>query len=246
MERSKVLKAARELRLLENPYSVDDIKSRYVGKGTEKKDLFSFLKFFIDLKRISRERKTLKEYQTIINDLKDYELYFNEKLSYEKIDDAFYYKYMEYLTLISSNSINTIAKKFSTFKTMLNAATKLGHNTNHAYQRFKVRTIHTDKVFLSKKELLQLYHTDFRDNYRLQKVKDVFCFGSFTGLRFSDIDALRKEHVKTRRRGSGEKYTVLDFNEMKTKKGLCVPLNKYALQLVNKYLDNLPLVPFIA
>lgn len=63
---------------------------------------------------------------------------------------------------------------------------------------------------------------------RLEKVRDVFCFSCHTGLRLSDILSLKKEHIQN---GYLTKYIV------KTRQKISIPLNKSALQILEKYQD---------
>lgn len=238
LERSKLMKAVRELRLSEQDYSIYEVKKRYFGEHVKRKRPIEYLEYFIGLMETSRRRKTLSEYTTIVNDLKEYEKYYEEKLLFENINDEFLAKLLNYLILEKENNVNTIAKKVSTFKTMMNAATKSGYNLKLDFRDFKTKKIETPKVFLNKGELLKLYSSDFSTNYRLEKVKDVFCFGCFTGLRFSDIDGLREESVVKRIDKTGKEYLALDFSVLKTNEQLFVPLNKYAAELIIKYQNN--------
>ena len=64
---------------------------------------------------------------------------------------------------------------------------------------------------------------------RLIPVRDNFCFSCFTGLRFSDIDKLRKMHLKN---------NYIEIKTDKTKDFLKIPLNKYAIEILNRYTDH--------
>lgn len=64
------------------------------------------------------------------------------------------------------------------------------------------------------------------NNKRLAKVRDVFCFSCVTGLRYSDLMALRWENIK----GNELRITVT-----KTKEQLTIPLTGYAVDILVKY-----------
>jgi hypothetical protein len=70
---------------------------------------------------------------------------------------------------------------------------------------------------------------DFKGNTRLERVRDLFCLGCFTGQRFSDIMRFDKQDL------SGIKWSFVSF---KTRKRAVVPFNGYianALPILQKY-----------
>jgi integrase len=110
-----------------------------------------------------------------------------------------------------------------------------GYHTNEAYQEFTVKVkAKNDIVTLTEDELLAIYSLDLSNNQRLDRVRDLFCFGCFTGQRWSDIDAFRKEQIK------GDNW---DFISMKTKSRIIIPLKGFAapaLDILEKYDYKLP------
>ncbi len=63
------------------------------------------------------------------------------------------------------------------------------------------------------------------ENRRKERVRDLFCFMCFAGIRFSELQRLKKEDLKegeifVRRPGGGVRI---------------IPMNKYALQIHRKY-----------
>ena len=86
-------------------------------------------------------------------------------------------------------------------------------------------------------ELRQFYTFDFKDSPSLERVRDVFCFGCFTGQRWSDIERLDKSEIHE---------DVWSFNAYKTKKGTEIYLTGYAapaLDILKKYNFQLPIIP---
>ncbi len=63
-----------------------------------------------------------------------------------------------------------------------------------AYKKFSYTEKEKEVIFLTMEELLHLYSFEF-DNKRLSKARDMYCFGCFTGLRISDINQLRHDHI---------------------------------------------------
>lgn len=83
-------------------------------------------------------------------------------------------------------------------------------------------------VFLTLDELLKLYTFDFSEG-RLAHIRDVFCFLCFSGLRFSDLQKLKKTDVK-----NGRMYVTTQ----KTSEAIEVELNKYTAEILERYADN--------
>ena len=235
LNKEKLKKLERELRQKNPEYTFEDLKDAFQQRKNKKLGVLDFIDNFISEAEASHQKKSLKEYRTIYNDLKAFEKLHNTTITYSKINHYFFTKYLAFLTQVKENGQNTIAKKISTLKTLLNYAAKSGHHKNFAFKDFTVKRIKTDKVFLTKAELNLIYNLDLNGNPRLEKVRDVFCFGCFTGLRYSDILTLKFAEVISKNDVNGKSYKALQFHVQKTKQLLVVPLNKYALEILDKY-----------
>ena len=84
---------------------------------------------------------------------------------------------------------------------------------------------------LVQKELDLLINYDFLENIRLDRVRDLFTFACFTGLRISDVINLTKANVK-----NGFIY----LNIIKSSQNSGIPLTKHALAILEKYNYKLP------
>lgn len=154
-----------------------------------------------------------------------------KQLDFDDITIDFYSDFTAYLQSLGL-ALNTIGHKIQTLKVWLNEATFKGINTNNQYknQRFRAITEQTDSVYLSVKELEQIYSTDCKSE-RLNKVKDLFLVGAFTGLRFSDVTSLTKENIK----GS-----TISIEQHKTGKRVAIPLHPIVIDIWRKYGEKLP------
>ena len=119
--------------------------------------------------------------------------------------------------------------KFSAYKKFSNSGTKREKKAE-------------DIVTLTLSELRQLYTFDFskakdlkpEKQKSLERVRDLFCFGAFTGQRWSDIERLDKSEIH------GD---VWSFSAYKTKKDTEIYLTGYAapaLDILKKYNFELP------
>ena len=228
---AKIKKIERTFRMEGNEdFTLEEVKNKFKENKKKKVGLYDYFDQLIDEFGGSLQPRTLKKYQTVINDLREFQKHTNYRVSFDRINDTFLRKYLTYLYGERKVSQNTAEKKVSTLKTMLKHAKKAKVNVYSDFEDFKVKKVKTKKVFLNYDELMQLYTCDFSKNSRLDKVRDIFCFGAFTGLRFSDIMQLKYSHIHR----STERNWI-DFTIVKTRQHLRVPLTKYALEIINKY-----------
>ncbi len=149
------------------------------------------------------------------------------KLSFDNIDMEFYEGLLRYCFEekdYKNNYTGTIVKNLKAF---LNWATEKGYNTNLEFKKkaFKKLTEEPEIIFLTFEEVLKFYNHKF-DEKKHSDIRDVFCFGCFTGMRYSDILALTPENVY------GEKII---YRIAKTGKNNTIPLNPYTQALLKKH-----------
>lgn len=89
-----------------------------------------------------------------------------------------------------------------------------------------LRQVPRNVTYLEWDELMHFYRFDYDGHPSLAHVRDVFCFCAFTGLRYSDAEALRWSDV------SGDMLRVVT---VKTAEALEIPLNKYASAILLRY-----------
>lgn len=168
---------------------------------------------------------TLKKYRSTYNHLRNFSSSKHYRLEFDSINSSFYNKFFSYLAEECEHTNNTISKYIKVLKTLLNYATEEGHNKNLEFRKFGAKEEEGEVIFLTWKELNKLYSMRIK-NESLAQVRDVFCFGCFTGLRYSDIYNLKKSNIK------GE---FISLNTIKTKEGNKIPLNDYAKTILAKY-----------
>lgn len=190
---------------------------------------------------------TLKEYKTIFKSLDDFQAFESTKLSFNSFNQAFFERYEKFLVSKSNpykperGLLNdTIAKYCATLKSFLQWCYENGyHNNAAAFNKIKTQIKKKAKneiVALLEQEVFQVLQADLTAIPRLEKVRDLFCFGCFTGQRFSDIMRFHKDDF------DGRKW---DFTSMKNKKRVIVPFTgfiTYALPILQKYDYKLPVI----
>lgn len=203
------------------------------GKSLESKpkSFFAIYDDFVEAQKATKGRLTIKKYLTLKAHLKNFEKHQKQKISFDKLDLHFYERLRAYFTNELNFLNNTLDKYMTTLKTFLNWATERGYNEKVDYLKFKSQKEEADIIYLTRAELNALYELDLSQNSRLEKVRDVFCLGCFTGLRFSDIAQLKKEHIQ------GNK---IHLNTIKTKERLTIPLVEQSKEILERYDYNLP------
>jgi len=203
--------------------------------------LFIFIREFIEKspERINPhtgkkvEYRTIQKYKTVFSVLQDFDKDYPRKLDFETIDLDFYQDFTEYLTNKNRFAVNNVGKYIQTLKTFLNEATAKGLNTKADYKsrRFKVVQEDSDSIYLNETELQTLYDLDLSKTPRLDKVRDLFLVGCWTGLRFSDLVALRPEKIKD---------GIIRLEQIKTLDKVVIPCHPIVNAILAKYSGNLP------
>lgn len=106
-------------------------------------------------------------------------------------------------------------------------------NVEYRHKKFSYGTEDTDAVALTSEEIQKLYKHDFSSDQRLERVRDLFIFGCFSGLRYGDFSQVKPEHI-VKRNGS----TFIRMKTRKTDEEVIVPCNDTILEIFKKYKSN--------
>jgi integrase len=226
------------------PYSSEMVvqKLKEQSKGTTKKEtssniLFDFMQKYIDEHRQTRLPSSLSVYKSVKNHLQNYCQATGKKVSFDNIDYSFFQSFQNFLVDVQNLNNTTVARQLGVVKTFLNYAKKQGIEVSDTYKDFKIKTEAVEVIALTSEEFETLYNLDLSNNKRLAQIRDVFCFACTTGLRYSDLNQLKREHIK-----NGEiKLTV-----KKTKQLLTIPLNSYSKAILARYEGMLKPLPVIS
>ena len=158
--------------------------------------------------------------------------------------------FVEYLRTKEGMRNSTISKKLGFLRWFLKWAESRGYHAAYDYKAFTPKLKKTDNkvVFLSWAELMKVYTFEFpllndtvilhdmngkeykkRVSYTsatMEKVRDIFCFCSFTSLRYSDVANLKRCNIYP---------GYISVTTIKTADTLKIELNKYASAILEKY-----------
>ena len=156
---------------------------------------------------------------------------FRGGLTFEFFDERGLNDYVGYLRDVKEMRNTTIGKQLSFLKWFLRWAFKKGVHQNNAYDSYKPKLKSTQKkiIFLTWDELNRLREFKIPFNKQaLERVRDVFLFQCFTGLRYSDVFNLRRSDIK------GDHIEV---TTVKTSDSLIIELNNHSKAILDKYKD---------
>jgi|GEM_PF-2195914 site-specific recombinase XerD len=199
-----------------------------------KKDIFELLDMFIAYKKKTVDSRTVKKYNSLKTALEEYVEQSKFKNIYTSdITVAFLNEFTAYLTDERDLGVDTINKYQSCFNSFMDYLTNdLKINKNLAYREFKKTSRNRSsesKVVLLKEHVEKIINWIPEDE-RWEKVKDLFMFQIYEGIRFSDLERINRSFVKN---------DNLSFVMYKTKTRVTVPLHKNAKQILQKYDYNL-------
>lgn len=214
------------------------------------KTLFHFFDEFVAKESVSNNWKyaTIQKFVTVKNHLTA----FDSRLSFDKLTKDGLNNYVLFLREKKDMRNSTILKQVSFLKWFLKWSSGEGYNTNLAFSTFspKMDTVDKKVIFLDWKELMTVYNFDFSTAKRkvvdlengdcwvelpeetqqaLDRVRDVFCFMSFTSLRYSDTSNLKRTDINN---------NEIRLTTIKTSDSLTIDLNNYSRDILAKYANE--------
>lgn len=191
------------------------------------------------------DKRTIFKYNTVYKILEKFGKGY--LLTFETIDKNFYTKFVESLNkeqiiknesgkkevVKKSYALNTVGKYVQVLKTFLTYATENGYNSNLFFKskQFKAHKVPGFSIYLTESEIEDLYKLDLTDKPYLDRVRDLFIIGCWTGLRFSDFTSIKPENVQ------GD---FLHIKTFKTGESVIIPIHPYIRKIMAKYSGKYP------
>lgn len=237
--RHKVNKIQHDLIEEGQPFTVHDIKDKYLGKDAKLKML---IKLFDEhnqqmekLVGIEFALGTYKRYHTTRSHVADY-----IKTEYRKNDipvrdvDLKFIKGFEYFLKVTKECNHNSALKYvNNFKKIVRIAVGNDWISKDPFYNYKVQFKTVEREFLSKEELQALIDKKIEGD-RLNVVRDMFALCCFTGLAYVDIQSLRPDEIYQNEEGG----FYIKSKRTKTDTGFTIPLLPTALAIIKKYKDH--------
>ena len=204
---------------------------------TKTPSLLKFIDSYISECSRIKNPNTVRTYVTTYKHLKSFAKTNNLNLDYSSITLDFYNCFLNYLMHELNLSQNTIGKHIQVFKTFMNEATDRGYNKKLEFRgrKFKRLTEPVESIYLNKEELDKIKALDLTGRANLERVRDLFLIGCYTGLRYSDFTKIRPENIRSEAGG-----TYINITTQKTTTKVVIPLNPIVLNILEKYEGFIP------
>lgn len=217
----------------------EELKNRLADAEREEEQETNPITFLDFVEEYYQERKkqpnakagTLKFLHKVKVHIQEYARQRKKKLEFSDLNDKFFSDFRDWLHAPPRlHSSNYVQKIFQYVKVFARKAESRGYHNNRAYQDFKLPKTPVSKLALSFEQLERLFALDLTENSRLEKVRDLFLIGAYTGLRFADFTRIRPEHIQTYK---GEKVIVM--TTQKTDQTVYIPLLPLLDSVLKKY-----------
>lgn len=178
----------------------------------------TFNQFFADqIKARDKELKwnTYRQQKACLNLLNEYNpaIAFDE-LKFQLIDSLHQF-------MVNKGHCNSTSnKRHKIIRSYIAKAVKMDIIAKNPYDTFKIPTPVVNKVALLGSELRDLENLEFPEPHgRLERVRDMYLFATYTGLRWSDVSKLSRQNLI-----STDEGLVLHLKASKTEKLFQLPL----------------------
>jgi len=206
----------------EESFTYEEVKELYKEKPAPVNETF----FDYCTRLLNTEGKaslsvdTIKNHKLHIKQVKEYAPF----LTFNQITRDFLSEYEYHCRYELHNSINTVQSKLKNIRTYINKAIRDGIITEYVFRSYHLKTESTKPKFLSMEEfhVLEKYYKETTSSLH-RKHLQYFLFACVSGLRYSDVKALRWSSISS---------DWIMLQTQKTKRHVSIPINDH----VRKYL----------
>lgn len=162
---------------------------------------------------------------------------------FAEVDGAFVAGFTAFLTKgvkldgkVKTYAANTVVKYSRTLRKFLRMAKEhkeVGKEVAPEVfsKRYTLKEDPSEQVYLNAEELAAFYRLDLSAHPRLERARDLFMVGAWTGLRFGDLSRIQPEHIE------GDRLRV---RTSKTGKEVTIPLHPSIPAIMAKYGGRVP------
>lgn len=200
------------------------------GKESSKKNKYPFFQMFDEfvIERGIKNDWTASTYEKFAS-VKNHLLAFDKDVQFDDWDEEKLTDYVNYFRTKKQMRNSTIDNQLDFLRWFLRWGIEKGYSNNRAFETFKPKLKTTQKkvIFLSWNELNQLKDYVIPESKKyLDRVRDVFLFQCYTGLRYSDVFNLKRSDIKDNH---------IEVTTVKTADSLIIDLNDYSRAILDKY-----------
>lgn len=208
-------------------FKLDEITSKGTVESVDEEIyFFDYIDKFCLRKKGKIAPVTLRSYRQTKRLLLEHD----DKVNFEDINLDFYDDFVTFLEK-DNKSVNTIGKHIKNLKSFLNSATQDGVNTNLAYKStdFKAPKEQTTAIYLDESELRRIAEYSLSAYPNLDRARDIFLIGCYTGQRVSDYNGLKPSNFYKK-----DSIEFFKIKQRKTGKEVLCPITKEIRMILNK------------
>lgn len=237
---AKIMQIHRQLEMDGKEFNAQTVTNIYQGKS-EKNEIM-----LLDVFREHNERchklmgkdmapGTVERYDTSLRLTQQFiqQNYGKDDIPITDVNHKFITDYEFFFKTVRNCSHNTTTKYLKNFKKIIRIALANEYITKDPFVNIRFSLDEVDKDFLTDEEVLRVYKKEFSIE-RLTQVRDFFIFACYTGLAFSDLKGLCKEHLVQ----DNEGRMWIRKKRQKTKNMCNIPLLDIPLQIIERYKDH--------
>ena len=179
--------------------------------------------------------KTRKKYETIRYNVRSFRDWkrknglTNFEVTFDYFDENGLQSFVDYLRDVKMYVNSTIRKDVVMFKCVIRWAYRRRYHNNHYFEAYRpaLKSAKQKVVFFNKKELEKLEKCEIPESkLYLIRVRDVFLFQCYTGIRYSDLANLRRCDIHD---------DFIEITTIKTVDSLRIELNTHSKAILKKY-----------
>jgi site-specific recombinase XerD len=234
--KAEIYKVYRKLQERDNYVTAERVRNVFLDAETKQQTLLELLDTH------NRERKLLigvsiclwnyGSYVRTRSRLADFlrKWYNLSDIPIREIDHKFICDFEAYLTANYRYAHNTMTKYLKNLRHIIELAINADYISRNLFIKFRMQYQNPDRGFLSQEEVEKLIALRF-DNEKLEQARDVFIFCCFTGLSYSDVAGLTKQHIQL---SFGNKMWIKGRRQ-KTDTEYSIPLLNIPQLILEKY-----------
>jgi len=234
------------------PFTAKDVINRYKG---EKNDI-GFLQFFsqvikeIEAKPDEYTKSVVRHYYQARLRLQEYlkkkaknKDMLLRNFSRKHIDEFEHYLLTTRVEVIDKPICRNTANRYLVkLKCVFNIAIRKELIIKNPFADFKIREVKSNRSYLTQQELEQIESHPLSGNPSLIRVRDIFLFSVYTGLRWSDAMSLTDKSIQKDKK---ERYWIYLAGQLKTGEPLVIPMLRQAQDIYEKYAECREITKFI-
>lgn len=209
----------------------DEIRAKIKQLLGQKKDLWNqaWDEYLEIIKQKASYKTTWSKYNSIRDHSKTAMDQKKLKLDFSRVDITFFEILNNYF-LDLNYSPNTVSRLVSALKSFMRWSKAKGYHNQSSFELFRSNSARIRITYLNGDEL-RMFSEFIFDDPKLDRVRDLFCFACYTGLRFVDLGRISTDNIKG---------NELHITARKDQDELEIPLSSKALRILLKYGNKLP------